>query len=143
MTQPELFELMGRFEAGTCTRLEYEENGARLVLEKGAPYAAAPLPGPAAQYAPAPAAPLPQAEKQGKSIQTPLVGTFYAAPEPGKPAFVRAGDTVRKGQTVCIIEAMKMINEIPAPCDCVIEKVLLEDGALAGYGEALFLIREL
>ncbi len=143
MTQPELFELMERFEAGTCTRLEYEENGARLVLQKAAPYVAALQPAPVAQSTPAAAAPLPQAEKVAKSIQTPLVGTFYAAPEPGKPAFVSVGDTVQKGQTVCIIEAMKMINEIPAPCDCVIEKVLLEDGALAGYGEALFLIREL
>lgn len=141
MTQQELFELMEKFEAAGLARLELEESGARVVLEKALPSPMPAQPG----WVPAsgtPAAPTPPAEEE-RCIRTPLVGTFYVAPEPGKPAFVGPGDTVKKGQTVCIIEAMKMINEIPAPCDCVIEKVLLKDGALAGYNERLFVIREL
>ncbi|MEA5060214.1 MAG: biotin/lipoyl-containing protein [Candidatus Pelethousia sp.] len=140
MTQPELFELMKNFETGGLVRLEYEANGMRVLLEKGGVALPEPAPNgiPAAESA---AAPEGQAEK-ADYIRTPLVGTYYAAPEPGKPPFVSAGDTVKKGQTVCIIEAMKMINEIPAPCDCVIEKALVENGTVAGYNEPLFLIRD-
>lgn len=142
MTQQELFGLMERFEAGTLTRLEFEESGARIVLEKGGAWAqplqAAPIAALPAREAPAVAV----APSEEPAIKTPLVGTFYAAPEPGKPPFVKAGDAVKKGQTVCIIEAMKMINEVPAPCDCKIEKALIQDGTLVGYNEKLFLIRE-
>lgn len=141
MKQEELFGLMERFEAGSITRLEFEANGTRIVLEKGGAYAPAP-----SQSAPVPAREMPAKEaepQEGPCIKTPLVGTFYAASEPGKPPFVKAGDTVKKGQTVCIIEAMKMINEVPAPCDCVIEKALAQDGVLVGFNEPLFLIREL
>lgn len=140
MTQQELFGLMERFEAGNFTRMQYEENGTHIVLEKEA-FHAMPL-----QTASATAAPQVQKEQAPQEecfIRTPLVGTFYAAPEQGKPAFVKEGNAVKKGQIVCIIEAMKMINEVPAPCDCIIEKVLAHDGALAGYDEPLFLIREL
>ena len=146
MTQKELFGLMEKFAAGSITRLQFEENGTRVVLEKGGLYVP---PAPSEQAAPQLSAPAPAREAsalipepEGYFIKTPLVGTFYAAPEPGKPPFAAAGDSVKKGQTVCIIEAMKMINEIPAPCDCVIEKVLVQDGVLVGFHEPLFLIRE-
>ncbi len=140
MTQQELFGLMERFEAGNFTRLQYEENGTRIVLEKEAFHA---MPLQTSSAAVVPQMKKTQAAQEECCIKTPLVGTFHAAPERGKPAFVKEGDAVKKGQTVCIIEAMKMINEVPAPCDCIIEKVLAHDGALAGYDEPLFLIREL
>ena len=126
MTREELFELMGRFEAGSIHRLEYSEGESRLVLEKAPPAIAA-----------APAAP------EGATIDAPLVGTFYAASSPDAAPFVKAGDTVRKNDTVCILEAMKMMSEVPAPCDCVIEEVLAANGDLVGYGQPLFRIREL
>ena len=92
------------------------------------------------QPAAAPAAAAPTA---GATIDAPLVGTFYVASAPGEAPFVKPGDTVHKGQTIGLIEAMKMINEIPAPCDCVIESLVAQDGALVGFGDPLFQIREL
>lgn len=148
MTQETLFRLVEAFDAGTMTRLEYCEGEAKLVLERTV---CAPLPtalpvAPAAPMAAVPVPPAPAAEapaQPGAVIKAPLVGTFYAASEPGKPAFVKVGDTVKKGSTVCIIEAMKMINEIPAPFDCVIEECPIEDGELVGFDEPLFIVREL
>jgi biotin carboxyl carrier protein len=67
-----------------------------------------------------------------------MVGTFYAASAPEQPPFVQVGDRVRKGQPVCLLEAMKMMSEIPAPCDCEITAVLKENGALVSFGEPLF-----
>ena len=112
-----------------------------LELGKGGPAApipaAAPVPAPAAAVSPA-AAPAPA----GKCITAPLVGTFYAAPAPGEAPFVKAGDQVRKGQTVCVLEAMKMMSEVPAPADCIIEEVLVKDGELVGFDAPMFRIRE-
>ncbi len=73
-----------------------------------------------------------------KTIDAPLVGVLYLSPAPDAPPFVTAGDQVRKGQTVCILEAMKMMSEVPAPFDCRITEVLHKDGAAVGFGTPLF-----
>lgn len=101
------------------------------------PAAAAPQPAAAAAGTPEPAAPA------GAFIKSPLVGTYYAAPGEGSEPYVTAGSTVKKGETVCIVEAMKMMNEVAAPCDCVIEEVLKENATAAGFDEPLFRIREI
>ena len=136
MTRDELLALMDHFSASALHRREFEEGNLRLVLEKAPPSPAVPI-----AAVPAAAAEAPQAE--GSVIKAPLVGTFYAAPAPEAPAFVKAGDKVKKNDTVCIIEAMKMMSEVPAPCDCVIEEVLSASGDLVGYDQPLFRIREL
>ena len=142
MTRDELLALMDRFSASALHRMEFEEGNLRLVLEKAPPSPAVPIAAvPAAVPAAAAPAEAPQAE--GSVIKAPLVGTFYAAPAPEAPAFVKAGDMVKKNDTVCIIEAMKMMSEVPAPCDCVIEEVLSASGDLVGYDQPLFRIREL
>ena len=96
---------------------------------------------PAVPQAPAavavPAAASAPAREEGGAIKAPLVGTFYAAPAPDQAPFVAVGDRVKKGQTVCLIEAMKMMSEVPAPCDCLIEEILKADGELVACGEAL------
>ena len=74
-------------------------------------------------------------------VKSPIVGTFYRSGEPGAPAFVETGQTVRKGQVLCIIEAMKLMNEINAECDGEIVKVYVENGQAVQYGERLFAIR--
>ena len=74
-------------------------------------------------------------------VKSPIVGTFYRAAEPGAPPFVDTGQTVRKGQVLCIIEAMKLMNEINAECDGEIVKVYVENGQAVQYGERLFAIR--
>ncbi|RMG44746.1 MAG: acetyl-CoA carboxylase biotin carboxyl carrier protein [Candidatus Dadabacteria bacterium] len=73
-------------------------------------------------------------------VTSPIVGTFYRKPAPDAEPFVNVGDHVKEGQTLCIVEAMKLMNEIPAPCDGKIEKILLSDGQVVEYGETLFLI---
>ena len=144
MELSEILTLLERFDASTATSLKLELGDLRLKLEKGnaapaaaataaAVQAAAPLQAPVA--APAPA------EPEGVEVKAPLVGTFYAAPAPGEAPFVSVGDTVKKGQTLCVLEAMKMMSEIPAPMDCVIEEILVENGSLAGYDAPLFRVR--
>ena len=138
MTNQEIFDLMDRFQRSSLRAMKLSCQDLSIELEQGA--AAAPAAAaPAAVPAPPAAAPAPQAE--GPVISAPLVGTYYAAPAPEQPPFVAAGDRVKKGQTVCLIEAMKMMSEVPAPCDCVIEEVLKANGELAAFGEALFRYR--
>jgi acetyl-CoA carboxylase biotin carboxyl carrier protein len=74
-------------------------------------------------------------------VKSPIVGTFYRSSEPGSPPFVDTGQAVRKGQVLCIIEAMKLMNEINAECDGEIVKVYVENGQAVQYGERLFAIR--
>jgi acetyl-CoA carboxylase biotin carboxyl carrier protein len=74
-------------------------------------------------------------------VKSPIVGTFYRSPEPGAPAFVEVGSIVTKGQVLCIIEAMKLMNEIDSECDGEVVNVYLESGQPVQYGERLFAIR--
>jgi acetyl-CoA carboxylase biotin carboxyl carrier protein len=73
-------------------------------------------------------------------VESPIVGTFYRKPNPESEAFVSIGSTVKKGETMCIIEAMKLMNEIPAPCDGKVEAILIEDSRVVEYGEIIFII---
>ena len=140
MTNQEIFELMDRFERSAIRTLRLSRDGTTLEMSKDAP---------AAPALTSPAAPAPVAVQSAQpaaassapcesTIDAPLAGVFYAASAPGEAPFVREGDRVKQGDTVCLMEAMKMISEIPAPCDCVITRVLKENGKLAGYGEPLF-----
>ena len=139
-----IYALMERFERSSLTGLELEQNGTRLKLDKTVAVAAASAaPVAAVSTVQTPAAPAAQTETQeeGEYIKAPLVGTFYAAAGPEAEPFVKVGDQVKKGQTVCILEAMKMMSEIPAPMDCVIEELLVENGSLVGYDAPLFRVR--
>lgn len=137
-----IYALMERFERSSITGLELEQNGTRLKLEKTVAVAAAPV---AAAPVAVAAAPAPQQapQEEGEYIKAPLVGTFYTAAGPDAAPFVQVGDKVQKGQTVCILEAMKAMSEIPAPMDCVIEEVLLDNGSLAAFDAPLFRVRRL
>ena len=137
MTNQEIFDLMDRFQRSSLRSMKLSCQEFSIELEQGTPAAAA---APAAVSAPTvAAAPAPQPESP--VISAPLVGTYYAASAPDQPPFVNTGDRVKKGQTVCLIEAMKMMSEVPAPCDCVIEEVLKANGELAAFGEPLFRYR--
>jgi acetyl-CoA carboxylase biotin carboxyl carrier protein len=102
----------------------------------GAP-AAVPAAAPALPAAAAPAAP---AAPEGHIVKSPMVGTFYRSASPGAKPFVEVGDTVQKGQAVCIIEAMKLMNEIECDQSGVIKAVLVENGQPVEYGEPLLVI---
>ena len=96
---------------------------------------AAPAAAPAAAAVPV-AAP----EPRGHELKSPMVGTFYRAPSPGAPSFVEVGQSVSKGQTLCIIEAMKLLNEIESDVSGTVKAILVENGQPVEYGQPLFLI---
>ncbi|SOE47176.1 Biotin carboxyl carrier protein of acetyl-CoA carboxylase [plant metagenome] len=102
-----------------------------------APVVAAGAPAAAPAEAAAPAAP---AVPQGHLVKAPMVGTFYRAPNPGAQPFVEVGQTVKEGDALCIIEAMKLLNEIEADKSGVIKEILIENGEPVEYGQPLFVI---
>ncbi len=141
-------ELAGIFQDHELDELEIETGETRMLLRRGdmpvvqhaaapvaaAPVAAAPV---AAVAAPAATAVAP-AELPGDFITSPFVGTFYSAPRPDAPSFVEVGAKVQPGATVCIVEAMKLFNEIETDFACTIEEVLVEAGQPVEYGAKLF-----
>ena len=112
------------------------------VVMTASPLAMAPgaATGPAAGTAAAEAAPTAPAEPAGHTLKSPMVGTFYRSPSPGAPSFVEVGQSVTKGQTLCIIEAMKLLNEIESDKAGVVKAILVENGQPVEYGQPLFLI---
>ncbi len=90
--------------------------------------------------APAPAAPAPEAVPAGHVVKSPMVGTFYRSSSPGAPAFVEVGSQVKEGDTICIIEAMKILNEIEADKSGTVTQILGENGQAVEYGQPLFII---
>ena len=90
--------------------------------------------------APAPTTQVGPAEPTGHTVKSPMVGTFYRSPSPGSPSFVEVGQSVNKGQTLCIIEAMKLLNEIESDAAGVIKAILVENGQPVEYGQPLFIV---
>ena len=93
-------------------------------------------------HAPAPAAPIEAVavEPTGHTVKSPMVGTFYRSSAPGSPAFVEVGSTIKEGETLCIIEAMKLLNEIDSDLSGVVTKILVENGQPVEFGQPLFVI---
>ncbi len=128
------------------SKIEIQLGCDRLAVERQPVAAAAPAAAPApVSAAPAvlSASPAPaEAAQAGKPVKSPIVGTFYAAPSPEAPPFVAVGAKVRAGQVLCIIEAMKMMNEIECESDGVISAVCVQNGDLVEYGQPLFMLAE-
>ena len=134
MTNQELNDLLARFEGSSLSKLKLSTQEFTIEMERAVSAPAAPvIPAAAA----APAAPV-SAEPESDAITAPMVGTFYTAPPPDQPPFVQVGDRVKKGDPRCLLEAMKMMSEVTAPCDCEITAVLKENGALVSFGDGLF-----
>ena len=135
MTNQEIYDLIARFDHSSLQTLRLSKQGFCIELSRSSAQSPAPSAPAAAQSpVPAPAAPV---QEEYDAVTSPLVGAFYLAPAPDQPPYVQVGDRVKKGQTLCLIEAMKMMSEIPAPCDCIIQAVLKEDGELVAFGDAL------
>ena len=81
--------------------------------------------------------------KAGDTIKSPMVGTFYSSPSPESPAFVNVGDVVKKGKTLCILEAMKIMNEVEAEFDCKIVEILVKDGSPVEFDMPIFVVEKL
>lgn len=146
-------ELAKMFKQYELDELEIESGDHRILLRQ-ADYAAAPAlaaapttmvpvaaPRPVAANEPAPAAA--PAAATGDFITSPFVGTFYRSSRPDLPSFVELGKKVQAGETVCIIEAMKLFNEIEADFACQVEEILVENGQPVEYGAKLFRVRKL
>ena len=151
-----LKELVRLMVANDLTELDLRDEQETVTLRRPSPQqvpqvmspapvqqvAAAPAPAPApAPAAEAPAAAEPAADEGLTKIESPMVGTFYASPSPDKPTFVKVGDTVDAETVVCLVEAMKIFNEIKAETSGVVEKVLPASGDSVEFGQPLFLIR--
>jgi acetyl-CoA carboxylase biotin carboxyl carrier protein len=141
----ELAEMFRELELG---RLELEEDGLRVVLEaKSAPapvHAAKPVytPLPVAPAAvPAASAPTPAADKNLRVITSPIVGTAYLTPQSGSEPYVQVGDRVKRGDTLCILESMKMFNELGAEMEGTVAEICVENGQVVEYGQRLFVLR--
>ena len=108
-----------------------------------APVAAPTAPAPAPAAAPAAAAPAAapaEPDEEGYAVTAPMVGTFYASPSPGSPSFVQVGDKVNEGDTLCIVEAMKMMNQIESDVSGTIKSIRVQNGEPVEYGQILFVI---
>jgi len=152
MTNQEIQELIEIFRASGLAEMEVQRQSGRLRLTRGstpqelavsaltAAPATLPTPGAAAPVVAAPAKPA-TVESDHIIVKSPIVGTYYDAPSPGTPPFVAIGDSVEPGQPLCIIESMKLMNEIEAEVAGTIVHKLCENGRPVEYGEALFAIR--
>jgi acetyl-CoA carboxylase biotin carboxyl carrier protein len=149
-------KLVQLVEKSAVSHIEWEKGPDKVVISRGGVAVAVPAPAPVlhaapvaasipAPAAPAPAAAAPKAEakpadKPGTIVTSPFVGTFYRAPSPESPPFVDLGQKVKKGQTLCIVEAMKLMNEIEAELDGTVAEVLVQNATPVEFGEALFRI---
>jgi acetyl-CoA carboxylase biotin carboxyl carrier protein len=138
-------------ESGIC-ELEITEGDGKVRIVKGAggvayapppqPAYSAPAPAPVAAQAAAVTTPEPEAapEIAGHAVKSPMVGTFYRSAQPGAEPFVKVGSSVTEGDTLCLIEAMKLLNEIDADKTGTIKAILVENGQPVEYGQPLFII---
>jgi acetyl-CoA carboxylase biotin carboxyl carrier protein len=145
MRKQDIKDLMKFFDTTGASRLKIKDGEFEIEMEKGstavaqtAPVAPSPV-APAAPSAPILATPA----EEGPAIKSPMVGTFYEAPAPGAAPFVKIGQSVKKGQPIAIIEAMKIMNEIEAEFDCKITGMLVEDGQPVEFDMPLFSVEKL
>jgi len=149
-----LKKLIDLVQESGIAELEITEGEERVRIARGgavsvtplaagaAPVAAAPLPVAAGAPAPATAVAAAPAEvaPEGHVVKSPMVGTFYRAPSPDAKPFVEVGATVKAGETICVLEAMKLMNEIEADASGTVKAILVENGQPVEYGQALFII---
>jgi acetyl-CoA carboxylase biotin carboxyl carrier protein len=158
MQLDDLFKLIEKFDQSSLSEVRVSNNEDSVVLKKGgdapAPYFAGYPPAYASAQAPAPTAAAPAegvasapAAETGtpgiEAVTAPIVGTFYRAPAPDSPAFVEVGKKIKTGETLCLIEAMKVLNELQAEFDLEVVSIVAENGQMVDYGATLFEVRRL
>jgi len=147
MDLKELYALMERFEKSGLTEILVKKDGEEICLKKSPPMQVMAQPVPISHVAPEPRAaeaePASRHAPGTEIIRSPLVGTFYRAAAPDAPPFVDKGDTVKKGKPLCILEAMKLMNEFQAEYDLEIVDILVDNGNMVEFGAPLFEVRRL
>jgi acetyl-CoA carboxylase biotin carboxyl carrier protein len=141
----DLKELMGLLKNSDITELQIEKDGIKIKIKREKFFSALEVPPTAHEKREIKKEPAIEVEKEGGliTITSPIVGTFYLTPSPDSEPFVTVGSRIKKGQVICIIEAMKLMNEIESEVDGVIVKILVENGHPVEYGEPLFLVEPL
>lgn len=135
-------EIADLLTASDLNEIEIEKGDLRIrvskeTIAKNGSVSSSPTPAPAIETESSPPAPV--SEIQTQTVPSPMVGTVYLSPSPGADPFVRVGQSVKKGQTLMILEAMKTMNPIPAPCDGIISSIVVEDGQPVEFSEPLIL----
>jgi len=149
----EIKELIRLFGKSKLDKIQIKQKDFEIEMKKGSTTSAAAASmqtaAPAIPQAAEPAqtgeqTPVSESEKkiEGEVITSPMVGTLYSSPSPDSPPFVRVGDTVRRGDVLCILEAMKIMNELEAEYDCKILDILAENGEAVEYGKPLFIVEK-
>lgn len=136
MNIQEIEKILNLIKQTGFIEVEIEEGGLRIKARKGSPSPSIKM----EQEIEANTAHILDGDEQGVIIRSPLVGTFYRAPSPNAPTFVEIGDMVKKGQVLCIVEAMKLMNEVEAEAEGKIVSIFVENARPVEYGEPLFLI---
>ncbi len=157
MPQIDVLKLCEYFEKSNIFKFEYSVGDEKLVLKKESTAQPVYLPAQSAPFANAPQGSIPQSVQSTNSnvstqetaqddgttkVKAPLVGVFYAAPSPEEKPFVMIGDSVKKGQTLCLLEAMKMMSEVTSPVDGVVKNILVNNEAVVGFEDVLFEVEE-
>jgi len=149
MENKQINALITKFDESGLSKIKITKDGFEIEMEKATGLVAAPVQAVAAAPVAAPAAAAPVASAPaaaaitGDTIDSPMVGTFYAAPSPDSPPFVKVGDTVKKGQAVAVLEAMKIMNELEAEFDCKILEILVTDGQAVEYDMPMFVVEKI
>jgi acetyl-CoA carboxylase biotin carboxyl carrier protein len=140
-------ELLAILNQTDIEELSLKSNDFELTIRKGASSISMQsgmvnlVPAPAAPVAPTIAAPPPTLDKNWIEVTSPMVGTFYRSPAPDEASFVEVGDTIRRGQTICIIEAMKLMNELEAEVNGEVMEILVESGKPIEFGQPLMRVK--
>ncbi|MCX6077632.1 MAG: acetyl-CoA carboxylase biotin carboxyl carrier protein [Campylobacterales bacterium] len=147
MDTKQIKALMREFDESGLSKLKIKQEDFSIELEKATGLVAAPVHSPVAVVQ-APVAQIAISssipdEISGDAILSPMVGTYYSSPSPDSPEFVKVGDTVKKGQVVAILEAMKIMNELEADFDCKILKILASNGQAVEYDMPLFIVEKI
>jgi acetyl-CoA carboxylase biotin carboxyl carrier protein len=147
ITLKQLRSLLRTLEHGSVTEFEYQDDKYRLRMCVGRPDAATAAPMLVATRSQPSTAPTPSQIAAAEDpnlvyVTSPFVGTFYRASTPESESFVEVGSSVKKGQSLCIVEAMKLMNEIEAELSCTIVEILVENGASVEFGQKLFKVKK-
>ena len=150
MEMKQINALITKFDESGLSKIKMSKDGFEIEMEKATGLVAAPVQAvaaapiaAAAPVAAVSAAPVAAAAISGDTIDSPMVGTYYSAPSPDSAPFVKVGDTIKKGQAVAVLEAMKIMNELEAEFDCKVVEILVQDGQAVEYDMPLFVVEKI
>ena len=140
MNKKEVFEIIDRIERSSLTKFEYSNKGTKILIEKNSSNTGLKNPVSVKTYENEIVQETVTESVKGNALKSPIVGTFYSRPTPESEHFVSVGDKVKKGDVVCIIEAMKLFNEIVADNDGTVTKILVSDGEMVAFDQPIMII---